>query len=61
MRLARAFKQGPVTLRLIGEIFNLFNAKTALVRNNNVMSTSFNLLAQNLSPRVLLMGLVIGF
>jgi len=46
---------------LIGDLFNVFNANTALVRNNNVLSTSFNALAQNLSPRIFRAGLVVGF
>jgi hypothetical protein len=31
------------------------------VRNNNVLSTSFNALAQNLSPRIFRVGLAVGF
>ena len=34
---------------------------TALLRNDNVLSTSFNALAQNLSPRILRVGVVFGF
>jgi hypothetical protein len=37
------------------------NANTALVRNNNILSPTFNALAQNLSPRILRIGLVLGF
>ena len=61
LRLARTFRIQTVNLRLIGDVFNAFNANTALVRNNNVQSTSFNVLATNLSPRVLRLGLVVGF
>jgi hypothetical protein len=42
-------------------VFNLFNANTTLVRVNDVTSTRFNALAQNLSPRIARVGLVIGF
>jgi hypothetical protein len=42
-------------------VFNVFNGNTALVRNNNVLSTSFNALAQNLSPRIARIGVVVGF
>jgi hypothetical protein len=45
----------------MGDLFNVFNANTALLRNDNVLSTSFNALAQNLSPRILRVGVVIGF
>jgi hypothetical protein len=39
----------------------VFNANTALVRNNNVLSPTFNQIAQNLSPRIFRVGLVVGF
>ncbi len=61
LRVARAFQIGTVKLRAIGDVFNLTNANTALVRNNNILSTSFNALAQNLSPRILRLGLVVSF
>ena len=37
------------------------NANTVLVRNNNVLSTAFNAIAQNLSPRIFRAGVVVGF
>jgi hypothetical protein len=37
------------------------NANTALVRNNNITSPTFNALAQHLSPRILRFGASIGF
>jgi hypothetical protein len=61
LRAAKAFKVNKVSLRGILDAFNVFNANTALVRNNNVLSTSFNSLAQNLSPRIFRVGLVVGF
>jgi len=61
MRVARQFKAQMVNIRLIGDLFNVFNANTGLVRNNNTLSTSFNSLAQNLSPRIFRVGVVIGF
>jgi len=59
--VARAFKARTVSIRLIGDLFNALNANTALVRNNNVLSTGFQQLAQNLSPRIFRIGVVIGF
>jgi hypothetical protein len=61
LRLARAFKARTVSIRLIGDLFNVLNANTALVRNNNVVSTGFQQLAQNLSPRIFRIGLGVGF
>jgi len=42
-------------------VFNIMNANTALVRVNDVTSPTFNTLAQNLSPRIARIGLVVGF
>jgi hypothetical protein len=61
LRLAKTLKIQTVSVRLIGDLFNVFNANTALVRNNNVLSTQFNALAQNLSPRIFRAGVVVGF
>ena len=61
LRAARAFKFGTVTVRGILDAFNVLNANTALVRNNNVTSPTFNAIAQNLSPRIFRVGLVVGF
>jgi hypothetical protein len=61
VRVAKQFKVQAVSLRLMGDLFNVLNANTALVRNNNILSTSFNALAQNLSPRIFRIGIVLGF
>jgi len=61
LRAARSFKLNAVTFRGILDAFNVFNANTALVRNNNIASPTFNALAQNLSPRIFRIGLVVGF
>jgi hypothetical protein len=61
LRVSRTFKLRSVTLRVIGDVFNVTNANTVLVRNNNVLSTAFNTIGQNLSPRILRAGLVVGF
>ena len=64
LRAARTFHVNMVSLRAIVDAFNVFNANTVLVRNNNVLSTGatgFNSIAQNLSPRIFRVGLVVGF
>ena len=60
-RAARNFKVGSATVRGMFDVFNLFNANTALVRNNNIAATTFNQLAQNLSPLIARIGVQIGF
>ncbi len=61
VRVARAFTAYNVRIRLIADLFNVFNANTALVRNNNIGAPTFNQIAQNLSPRIARFGLMIGF
>ena len=61
VRAARTFKLSNVSLRLVGDVFNVFNANTVLVRNNNILSTTFNQIAQNMSPRIVRFGLEVGF
>ena len=60
-RVAHAFRPGGSNIRVILDVFNVLNANTALVRVNDVTSTTFNALAQNLSPRIARVGLVVGF
>jgi hypothetical protein len=61
LRLAREFRFNQVRVRPIMDVFNVFNANTALVRNNQLGVSNFNLLVQNLSPRIFRFGLVVGF
>jgi len=61
LRVARQFRTDQVSIRAIFDLFNVMNANTALVRVNNITSTTFNALAQNLSPRIARVGLVVGF
>jgi hypothetical protein len=63
LRVAREFKLRAMSFRLIGDLFNVMNANTALVRNNNVLAlpSVFNQITQNLSPRIFRAGVVVGF
>ena len=63
LRVAREFKLRAMSFRVIGDLFNVLNANTALVRNNNVLAlpTVFNQITQNLSPRIFRAGVVVGF
>jgi hypothetical protein len=71
LRFARPFQFHTGTqnleVRLVGDIFNLFNANTALARNGSIANAagtanaSFNVLSKNVSPRILRLGLVVGF
>jgi hypothetical protein len=60
-RVARAFHGGIANIRLMLDVFNAFNANTALVRVNDVTAVNFNALSQNLSPRIARVGVVVGF
>ncbi len=61
VRVARGFTAYNVRIRLVGDLFNVFNANTTLVRNNNIGATTFDQVAQNLSPRILRFGVIVGF
>jgi hypothetical protein len=43
------------------DVFNLFNANTALLRNNDITSSTFNALSQNMTPRLVRFGVTLGF
>ena len=61
VRVAREFAIQTVKIRLMGDLFNVFNANTALLRVNNIGASNFNALSQNVTPRVLRLGLTVGF
>src|SRR5262249_46205063 len=61
LRVSKSFKFARTDLQAIGDLFNVFNANTGLVRNRNAGSTTFQQLSQNLSPRILRVGLRVGF
>jgi hypothetical protein len=65
LRVARSFRANRANIRLVGDLFNVFNANTAIVRVNNIGITTganpFNTLAQNLSPRIFRVGVIVGF
>lgn len=61
LRVAREFRLQTVRVRLIADLFNVFNSNVALVRVNNIGANNFNALSQNLSPRIVRFGLILGF
>ncbi len=61
LRIARAFQVRGARLELIGDIFNLLNANTELARVRNADAANYRALAQNLSPRILRIGVRAGF
>jgi hypothetical protein len=61
VRAAKSFAMRSLSLRVMGDVFNLFNANTVLVRNNNILSTAFNQIGQNQSPRIFRLGVQVRF
>ena len=61
LRVAREFGARGLRFRVMADVFNVFNANTVLVRNNNALSPGFNAIAQNLSPRIIRFGATVGF
>jgi hypothetical protein len=61
VRLAKNFKFGRTGAVLTADLFNALNSNTELVRNRNATSTQFRLLTDNLSPRILRLGMRLTF
>jgi hypothetical protein len=61
LRFAKTVPFSRARLQIIGDLFNVMNSNTALVRNRNLASPNFQELAQNLSPRILRLGVKIDF
>jgi hypothetical protein len=61
LRVAKTFDVSRVNLRLIGDLFNVANANAAVVRQRNLAATNFDVVAQNLSPRIFRVGVIVGF
>ncbi len=60
-RIAREFKYQSVSIRFMADVFNLFNANTALIRVNSITASNSNALTQNVTPRILRLGATIRF
>ena len=50
LRVGRPFRIHNATLRVVGDLFNAFNANTELVRVNNIGATNFNALSPKPQP-----------
>ncbi len=61
LRLAKNFKFGRAGAVITADLFNVFNSNTELLRQRNVTSTQFRLLTDNLSPRILRLGVRLNF
>lgn len=61
LRLAKNFKAGRTGWVLTADLFNAFNSNTELNRQRNLASSAFGNLTQNLSPRILRLGMRLSF
>jgi hypothetical protein len=61
LRFSKQFRIDRVNLQVIGDLFNVLNANTEMVRNRNAASPNFEELSQNLSPRILRFGVRVNF
>jgi len=62
MRLAKNMKFGGRTsVTITADLFNVFNSNTELNRQRNLQASNFHLLTDNLSPRILRVGMRLGF
>jgi hypothetical protein len=61
IRVSKTLKASRLNAQIIADVFNILNSNTELVRGRNAAAASFDQLAQNLSPRILRLGVRIGF
>jgi hypothetical protein len=61
LRLAKDFRAAGVRAQVAADLFNVFNSNTELNRQRNLASPNFSVLTQNLSPRILRIGVRLGF
>lgn len=61
MRAAKNFKFNRGSLLFTADVFNVANSNTEINRVRNLGATNFNALASNLSPRILRLGVRVGF
>jgi hypothetical protein len=61
LRLAKNLNAGRVNMLLTADLFNATNSNAVLKRQRNVASPVFNTITQNLSPRILRLGLRLSF
>lgn len=61
LRVAKHVRAGRLNVLITGDVFNVFNVATELNRQRNIASPVFGVLTQNLSPRILRVGVRIGF
>jgi hypothetical protein len=61
LRLARNLSVGGFDGLVVADLFNVMNSNVALQRERNLASPNFNRLNQNLSPRILRLGIRLGF
>ncbi|MBI3263878.1 MAG: hypothetical protein HYZ58_12110, partial [Acidobacteria bacterium] len=61
LRVAKTFRYDRFNAQVIADLFNVFNNDTELNRERNLASPNFNRLNQNLSPRIVRLGVRLGF
>lgn len=61
LRVKKELNADRVRIQLIGDVFNVLNSNTVLIRNRALDSEVFNEIAQNLSPRIFRVGVIVGF
>jgi len=61
LRVAKTITARRLNVQLIGDLFNVLNTNTVLIRNRAITSTVFDEIAQNVSPRIFRVGAIVGF
>jgi len=61
LRIAKPLAYRGARVRLLADVFNLFNSNAELQRVRNLDAPTYRVIGQTLSPRILRLGLTIGF
>jgi len=61
LRLAKNFTFGRAGAVVTADLFNVLNSNTELLRQRSVTSNQFGLLTDNLSPRILRLGVRLSY
>lgn len=61
LRVSRPFRVNRATISVAADLFNVFNSNTELIRVRNADAANYRMITSWLSPRILRLGLRIGF
>jgi hypothetical protein len=61
VRITRSIRVGSIRVHVLGDLFNVLNADTALAKDRNLRSLNFDRVSMRVSPRILRLGLRLSY